>query len=274
MVLLFVGDVVGAEATRQLADRLPELRYRHEADLVVVNAENCAPSGLGMTVELLDALFDGGADVITGGNHSWDGPEAEAALADPRVLRPLNVASGTPGRGTARTHAAAEPVTVVNLADRRALPPSVTAASPYAAWQSADREGVVIVDYHGDHVIEKQIFARAVDGEAACVLGTHSHEPTLPLYVLPGGTGFVADVGMTGPVDGVQGFAYAGFVAGLRLADDCFALPLPEPIGGPIALGAVRVEIVDGSARRIERLGWDGPVELPSLVGEREEVGQ
>lgn len=258
MIVLFFGDVVGEEASAFLAERLPAMRAEQGADLVVANLENCAPNGLGMTRKQVDLLLAGGVDVITGGNHSWDSPESVELLDHPAVVRPFNVAPDIAGRGAVTVTAAGTEVTVVNLADACAMR-SVTAVAgkfrpAYQGWLEAPKRGTVIVDYHGDHVIEKQIFARAVDGEAAAVLGTHTHEPTLPLHLLPGGTALVTDVGMTGPTGGVQGFAYDSFVAGLKTAGDPFALPLPEPLRGPIVVGGVVLQIESGKTVRLERL--------------------
>ncbi|MDQ3761710.1 MAG: YmdB family metallophosphoesterase [Actinomycetota bacterium] len=258
MIVLFFGDIVGAEATDYLIRRLGQIRAHHRADLVVANAENCAPDGLGMTVRQVEGLLDNGIDVITGGNHSWDSPDSVRALANPRALRPFNVAGDVPGRGTLTIEINGEPVTVVNLADACAMK-SVKATSgkvcpAYAGWIEADRRGTVIVDYHGDHVLEKQIFARAVDGEAAAVLGTHTHEATLLLHVLPGGTALVTDVGMTGPSGGVQGFSYDMFVTGLRSTGNPFELGTPRPISGPITLGGVLLDIESGKTLHLERL--------------------
>jgi 2',3'-cyclic-nucleotide 2'-phosphodiesterase len=264
VVVLFVGDLVGEEATLLLAKRLPALRAAHRIDIVIVNAENCAPSGTGMTVGLLDLLFDRGVDVVTGGNHSWDGPSAHAALSGSHVLRPLNVAPTIAGKGALTLETSGQMLTVINLADPAALSLSQVARHdvlpPYACWLEVKRCSTTIVDYHGDHVIHKQVFARAVDGEASAVLGTHTHEPTLPLYILPGGTALVTDVGMTGPAGGVQGFSYESLVAGLRSVGDCFALPLRPPVSGPISLGAVLLRIHDGLTRVVERFDWDGPI--------------
>lgn len=256
MNVLFVGDIVGPEATRYVAKRLPELRHEHEADLVVANAENCAPSGMGTTVELVELLFEAGVDVITGGNHSWEGPEAEEVLRIPRVLRPHNVPEGVPGKGIVYLQAAGETVTVLNLADADAL--RFTAAVPdtyplWSSWRAADRRGTVIVDLHAEHVINKQIFAHAVDGEAAAVLGTHTHDPTLTLRVLPDGSALVTDVGMTGPAGGVMGFEPRNFVAGFKKGNP-FTPPLPAPTRGPIELGAVLLRIANGKTRKICRL--------------------
>jgi 2',3'-cyclic-nucleotide 2'-phosphodiesterase len=256
--VLFIGDVVGLDATRYVVSRLPGLRREHDVDLVVANAENCAPSGLGMTVELVDLLLRSGVDVITGGNHSWDGPEAGSALALPRVLRPYNLRDGVPGRGLLHVTVGNDTVTVLNLADPASLRSIEVVRGKvfhhYSGWLAAERSGTVIVDLHGDNVIEKQIFAHAVDGEAAAVLGTHSHEPTLPLHLLPGGTALVSDVGMTGPTGGVQGFSHCLFVDALRRTGDHFGLGIPPVVEGPIILGAVLLKTDNGRTVHISRL--------------------
>ncbi|WP_285569828.1 YmdB family metallophosphoesterase [Actinoallomurus iriomotensis] len=258
MNILFFGDVVGDVATNQIIENLAKMREQHQADLVIVNAENCAPSGLGQTTKQVEALLDTGVDLVTGGNHSWDSPDSVDALANPKVIRPLNLCEGVPGRGIAWLEHAGQTVTVLNLADACAMK-SVRATAgkfrpAYTAWHEADRRGTVIVDYHGDHVLEKQIFARAVDGQAAAVLGTHTHEATSALHILPGGTALVSDVGMNGPDGGVQGFAYDGFVTGLTTVGDPFAPPLPAPLDGPIVIGAVLLEIEGGRTTRIRRI--------------------
>jgi metallophosphoesterase (TIGR00282 family) len=258
VIVLFFGDIVGEDATAYLARRVIDLRDEHHADLVITNAENCAPNGLGMATKQIDLLLTSGVDVITGGNHSWDSSESVELLDHPAVVRPFNVGPNVPGRGLLHLSVAGVDLTILNLADACAMR-SVRALDgtfrpAYQGWSEADRRGTVIVDYHGDHVIEKLIFARAVDGEAAAVLGTHTHEPTLPLHILPGGTALVTDVGMTGPIGGVQGFGYDSFVEGLRTVGNPFALPLPVPLHGPIALGGVLLEIEDGRTRRLERL--------------------
>lgn len=258
MIVLFFGDIVGQEATEFLVKRMQQMRDHYRADLVIANAENSAPNGLGTTESQVESLLANGVDVITGGNHSWDSEDAVRALDRPEVLRPLNLAPGVPGRGSLTTDVGGEPVTVINLADACAMK-SVKAAAgrfvpAYQAWTEATRTGTVIVDYHGDHVLEKQIFARAVDGEAAAVLGTHTHEATLPLHVLPGGTALVTDVGMTGPAGGVQGFGYDVFVSGMHSSGNPFEFGIPRPISGQIVLGAVLLEIEYGKTVRLERL--------------------
>jgi metallophosphoesterase (TIGR00282 family) len=258
VIVLMVGDVVGAAATVELARRLPALRREHAVDLVVVNAENSAPSGLGPTEQSVELLLSAGADVITGGNHSWDSLAAVRALGHPRVLRPVNLAEDVAGRGTLTLEAAGEPVTVVNLADSCAMRSARGVAHKFLpafpCWLRVERTGTVLVDYHGEHVLEKQIFAHAVDGVAAAVVGTHTHEPTEPLRILPGGTALVTDVGMTGPSGGAQGFDAAHFVRALTVHGNAFHPPLPRPVQGPIVLGAVLLDIAGGRTRRVERV--------------------
>lgn len=269
MKILFIGDVVGAAATDHLAKCIPQLRDAHEVDLVVVNAENCAPNGLGMAAQQVDILCGAGADVITGGNHSWDSPESVDLLSRPDVVRPANVGDAVGGRGVLYLRVGGSEVTVVNLADACAMrsAPLVrdTFRPAYRAWTEIERRGTVLVDYHGDHVIEKLIFARAVDGEAAAVLGTHTHEATLAMHLLPGGTAVVCDVGMTGPLGGVQGFAHHSFVSGLKTTGNPFSLPLPPVTEGPISLGAVLLDVAGQRTRHITRIDESG--RTPAAAG-------
>jgi metallophosphoesterase (TIGR00282 family) len=266
VIVLFIGDIVGPRAAAWVAERLPRLRDAYDVDVVIANAENCAPSGTGTSAHSIDLLLARGVDIITGGNHSWEGDDAAVTLSYSRVLRPANAGAGLPGRGLVTIDVGGEELTVLNIADLRALGSDARdgATPPYGAWLAADRRGTTVVDFHGDHVIEKQVFAYAVDGEAAAVLGTHSHEPTLPLHILPQGTGFVTDVGMTGPLHGVQGFDHRRFVAALKLDGRYLTPPLPTPAAGPITLGAVVLEIVAGKTTRMERVD-ELVVGLPDL---------
>jgi metallophosphoesterase (TIGR00282 family) len=259
MRVLFIGDVVGPRAVDWLASRLPSLRAEHGVDLAVVNAENCGVDAASMTVEAVARLLAAGADVITGGNHAFDGAEVEAVLAHERVLRPLNVGEEVPGRGTLTLDVGGEPARVVVLADRDALdfaPPFARMTlDPYSACSALAPGLTTIVDMHAQSVAAKQGLAYALDGQVAAVLGTHTHEPTLSLHLLTRGTALVTDVGMTGPSNGPQGMDPRGVVARVRgLASD---LP-PGPADGEIVLGAVLLEILDGVTRSVARLGSDG----------------
>lgn len=257
MNLLFIGDLVGPEAVAYLVGRLPALRREYNVDLVVANAENAAITattpweGFGMTVRIVDDLLRAGVDVITSGNHGWDGPEMQEVHRHPRVLRPYNLPESVPGKGLIHLEVHGEPVTVVNLSSVRGL---IDGALPlYETWRTLDLRGTVIVDFHGDAAWEKMIFATAIDGEAAAVLGTHTHEPVHKLHILPLGTALVTDVGMTGPTGSPGGFPLLHFAAKYR-GEDYSALPPFELATGPVELGAVVLRVERGKTQEIARV--------------------
>jgi metallophosphoesterase (TIGR00282 family) len=257
MRILFIGDVVGPRAVEWLAARLPGLRADNDVDLVVVDAENCAPDGNSMTVGGVERLLDAGADVVTGGNHAFEGAEFEAVLRHERVLRPLNVAESLPGRGTLDVRVRGEDVRVVVLADTLALETAPAFAAmtlePYAALLAIGPGPTTIVEMHALSVMEKQALAYAMDGQVAAVLGTHTHEPTIELHLLPRGTGLVTDVGMTGPRDGPQGMGARAMIERLEGLDEAALSPL-GPASGEIVLGAILLEIEAGLTRSLKRL--------------------
>lgn len=257
MNVLFIGDIVGPEATAYIAARVPELRRDLSLDLVIANGENCAITGgdpwrgFGLTAALLDQLLTSGVDAITTGNHGWDGSEAAAVHRHPRVLRPANVPDQMPGKGVLTLEVDGEPVTIVNLAGEHGV---IRDAQPvWPVWQATKRAGATIVDFHGESAWEKMTFATAVDGTVAAVLGTHTHEATCLLHLLPGGTAFVADVGMTAPLGSPGGFPLTHFAARYT-GQDWRALPPFALSDGPMTLGAVCLTIEGNTTRAIERI--------------------
>ena len=167
----------------------------------------------------------------------------------PRVLRPLNVPPDWPGHGSVTLEVAGEPATVVNLASTDAI----AAATPlWPAWQAVDRRGTIVVDLHAMAALPKRGFALAVDGQAAAVIGTHTHEPSLALDILPGGTAFVAEIGFTGPSSGAGGLATSVITSSIRgewTTGDPLALA-----DGPLVLAAVLITADGGHATTIRRL--------------------
>lgn len=262
MKILFVGDIVGQPGVDVLVEHLPVLRKRYGADVVVANGENMNLSGadphtgFGMLVAQIEALVAAGVDVITSGNHAWDGPEYARVLLHPKVLRPVNVPSRWYGRGVLSVPLGGQFLTVVNVADVSAIP---EASSAYAAFDALELPaGPVIVDYHGDLVNRKFGFAVAVDGRVTAVLGTHTHEPTVLAHLLPGGTGFVAEVGMTGPLGGVLG-SEPGYFAAAEMGVDPDRRPSAGLAPGPVVLGAVLLDLDEaGRAQQITRIGLGG----------------
>ncbi len=206
MRVLFFGDLVGKPALTLLLERLPGLKQQWAADAVVVNGENVT-NGAGIKPEAADALLEGGADVITTGNHVWKFREIYRYLdEEPRVLRPFNLLPENPGRGLVVVDTPAGRLGVINLLGQLYLQP---ARSPFHAIDEALEQlsGVrnVIVDLHAEATSEKVAMGWYLDGEVSAVLGTHTHVRTGDARILPDGTGYLTDVGMCGSRDGIIG---------------------------------------------------------------------
>ncbi len=203
--MLFIGDVVGGPGRRGLKATMPELRERHRPDLVIVNGENSA-GGLGITEKTAEDLFDAGVDVITTGNHVYRHRSAYEFLdRSERVIRPANYPHANPGRGHTVIEIAGMRVGVVNLSGAVGLR---VARSPFhevdSILESIEADAVV-VDFHAEVTSEKVAMGWHLDGRVAAVLGTHTHVPTADARVLPEGTAFISDVGMTGSRTSVLG---------------------------------------------------------------------
>jgi metallophosphoesterase (TIGR00282 family) len=205
--ILFIGDVVGQAGRRVLRSGLKRLRRELEPDFVVANGENSA-GGIGLTPATVDDMLDAGCDVITGGNHTWSHSAVFPYLdSQPRVLRPANHADGKPGRGFGQYDAAdGTQVAIVNLQGRVFMEPI---DDPFRAadhiLQEVEDIRVVVVDFHAEATSEKIALGKYLDGRVTAVLGTHTHVATADARVLPKGTAYVTDVGMTGPHDSVIG---------------------------------------------------------------------
>jgi metallophosphoesterase (TIGR00282 family) len=211
MKVLFIGDIFGSPGRRIVIDTLPELLAEHQFELLIANSENAA-AGYGITPPLATELFEAGIDVLTGGNHTFDRkeilPYLEQGAADGRLLRPANYPAATPGNGlyVGRTRSGT-PFAVLNVQGRVFMP------SIDCPFSTVDRllekippeVKVRIVDIHGETTSEKQAMGRYLDGRVSAVLGTHTHVPTADEQILPGGTAYITDVGMTGPYDSVIG---------------------------------------------------------------------
>ncbi|MGZ3322933.1 MAG: TIGR00282 family metallophosphoesterase, partial [Xanthobacteraceae bacterium] len=246
-------------------ERLPRLVRDWQLDFVAVNGENAA-GGFGITEMIYQEFVDAGADVVTGGNHSWDQKEALVFIERaPKLLRPINFPAGTPGRGVALIEAKnGARVLVVNAMGRIFMDPL---DDPFAAVehelaacplkQSAD---AIIVDIHAEATSEKQAMGHFCDGRASLVVGTHTHAPTADHQILPHGTAFVSDVGMTGDYNSVIGMdkeeplmRFLRKISGARF----------EPAMGPATLCGLAVETDDatGLARRVAAVRLGGRLE-------------
>lgn len=205
MKVLFIGDVVGGPGRRGLAAAMPELRERFAPDLVVVNGENSA-GGMGITEKTAEALFAAGTDVITSGNHVYRHRSVYSFLnRSDRVVRPANYPYANPGRGYTVVEAGGRRVGVINLSGMIGLK---VARSPFHEVDSILEKiecDFSIVDFHAEVTSEKVAMGWHLDGRVAAVLGTHTHVPTADARVLPQGTAFISDVGMTGSRTSVLG---------------------------------------------------------------------
>ena len=203
MLVLTIGDVIGKPGRRTIQELLPGLRQQYGLDLVMANAENIA-GGLGVTPDTARELLESGVDVLTSGNHIWAQKEIIPYLdGELPLLRPLNYPPGLPGRGYIVNNQAM----VVNLLGRTFMG---NYDCPFRAMDKLLAEvrhkpPVIIVDFHAEATSEKVALGRYLDGRVSAVLGTHTHVGTIDAQVLPQGTAYVTDIGMTGPIDSVIG---------------------------------------------------------------------
>jgi len=208
MRILFIGDVVGRPGRQLVKTGLAALVSRHDVDLVILNAENAA-AGFGITRDIGDELLDLGVDVMTSGNHIWDKKEALDYIGtEPRLLRPANYPAGAPGNGSyvARTRDGVS-VGVINVMGRVFM---LNIDDPFAVVlreieTMRQRARVVFVDFHAEATSEKAAMGWHLDGKVAAVIGTHTHVQTADERILPKGTAFLTDAGMTGPHDSIIG---------------------------------------------------------------------
>lgn len=204
--ILFVGDIVGGLGRRTLLDCLPIIRERHDPTFVVVNGENAA-GGLGITPRIARGIFEAGVDVITLGNHTYHHREVYSYLdEEPRILRPANFLRSQPGHGTCVVTKGETRLGVINLSGNLFLkagkPAFIEIESALAQLGEVDH---VLVDMHAEATSEKVGLGWHLDGRVSAVVGTHTHVPTADARVLPRGTAYITDAGMTGPRGGVIG---------------------------------------------------------------------
>jgi metallophosphoesterase (TIGR00282 family) len=260
MRVLFIGDIFGRPGRTIVRDRLPELVRSRGIDLVIANGENAA-GGFGITPAMADELFDLGIAVITTGNHVWDkrelidylqGADSNSSAPARRILRPANFPAGAPGFGWYEGKVKGTPYAVINLQGRVFLPDSDDPFRAADAILARLKAKVILVDVHAEATSEKVAMGWYLDGRVTAVIGTHTHIPTADTRLLPGGTAYQTDVGMTGPYDSIIGVRK-------ELVLDRFLTQMParwEAASGDVHFCAVYFECDDqtGRATAVERI--------------------
>ena len=265
LTVLFLGDVVGEPGRKAVIARVPELKEKHALDFVIVNGENAA-GGRGITGKITIELLRAGVSVVTTGDHVWDQKDIVSFLAlEPRLLRPLNYPDGAPGGGSIVLETAKGKIGVINVQARTFMQPILE--NPFHALETAvtkmrQETANIIVDAHGETTSEKIALGRFLDGRVSAVIGTHTHVQTADEQIFPGGTAFLCDAGMCGPVDSILGRAIEPIM-------NRFVSNLPASF--PVAAGKVRlrgalieIDETTGRALRITRVDEPGPSE-PTL---------
>ena len=243
MLILAIGDIIGKPGRQAVSQLLPGLRQQYSLDLVIANAENAA-GGLGLTLATARELLDAGADVLTSGNHIWAEREIIPYLdGEMPILRPLNYPPGVPGKGYITLGRAA----VVNLMGRTFM------GDLDCPFQAMDQllakleQPIIIVDFHAEATSEKMAMGRYLDGRVSAVLGTHTHVGTIDAQLLPRGTAYVTDIGMTGPSDSVIGDDAEAVI-------QRFLTGIPHRLSvgkGKVAFNAIMVKVDDNTGRAI-----------------------
>ncbi|MEN2995107.1 MAG: TIGR00282 family metallophosphoesterase [Thermodesulfovibrio sp.] len=253
--ILFIGDIVGKPGRNIVKVLLPKLVEKYEVDLVIANGENAA-GGFGITEKVAQELFSYGIDIITTGNHVWDKKEAISYIAkESRILRPINYPEGVPGAGSTIVKTKKNNlVAVLNVSGRVFMnlldcPFKVTKREIERIKKETD---IIFIDFHAEATSEKIAFALYFDGKVSAVVGTHTHVQTADERILPKGTAYITDVGMTGPENSVIGFRETEVI-------EKFLTQMPKKFdvpSTPSILSAVYVEIDSsmGLARKIERI--------------------
>jgi metallophosphoesterase (TIGR00282 family) len=254
MRILFLGDIISKSGRKALAAGLGALRTRLGIDLCIGNVENAAGI-FGITPKVIDEVVACGVDIMTSGNHVWDKREG-LPLLDSRedLLRPANYPPGVPGRGFAVKELRGTPFAVINLQGRTFMTPIDCPFRSADAILEAIPPGVkiILVDFHAEATSEKQALAAYLDGRVSAFVGTHTHVQTADERVLPGGTGFITDVGMVGPVDSVIGVRKEQVIERFMRA-----LPVRfEVSDGAACIGGLFVDVDDatGRAREVARV--------------------
>ncbi len=260
MRVLFIGDVFGKPGRNLISSHLP--RIKSNFDFIIANGENAA-GGHGINKDSFDALCKAGVHCITLGNHAWDNKEVLQLTNDPRLIRPLNAVKEAPGRGYGTFVVGDEKITVVNLLGRVFMQPN---DNPYDALESVleNVDSPIFVDFHAEATSEKICFASYFDGQIAACIGTHTHVATADTRILPNGTLFQSDVGMTGVLNSSIGMGLEASIYKLRTG-----LPMKAEVAqGAVQMSALAFDLIAGKVTRGVRYTFLETNELGTYEGE------
>jgi metallophosphoesterase (TIGR00282 family) len=273
--VLFLGDIVGEPGRSAVVARLAELKQKHQIDFIIVNGENAA-GGRGITGKITIDLLRAGASVITTGDHIWDQKDILSFIGtEPRLLRPINYPAGAPGNGSIVLETAKGKVGVLNVQCRTFMQPILE--NPFRALEPAIEKlrketSVIVVDVHGETTSEKIAVGRFLDGKVSAVIGTHTHVQTADEQIFPGGTAFLCDAGMCGPVQSILGRTIEPIVN--RFISN---MPAAFPVaGGEVRLRGALIDIDEknGRALRIQRVDEAGASEAPPEAEQKIDMEQ
>ena len=270
LTILFLGDIVGEPGRSAVISRLPDLKEKYGVDFIIVNGENAA-GGRGITGKITIDLLRAGVSVITTGDHIWDQKEIAAFIeTEPRLLRPINYPEGAPGQGSIVLETSKGKVGVINVQCRTFMLPILE--NPFRVVQARVEKmrtetSIIVVDVHGETTSEKIALGRFLDGKVSAVLGTHTHVQTADEQIFPGGTAFLCDAGMCGPVHSIIGRAVEPIVQ--RFISN---LPAQFPVAhGEVRLRGALVEINETTGRAVRICRIDEPASSSS--GESQSEG-
>ncbi len=258
--LLFLGDIVGEPGRRGVIDSIPWFKQERGVDFIVVNGENSA-GGRGISPKISVDLLRAGVAVITTGDHVWDQKDLVHYLpTEPRLLRPLNYPKGTPGHGSIVLETAKGKVGVINVQGRTFMQPPLD--NPFLAIQEEvekmrEETHVIFVDVHAETTSERIAMGRFLDGKVSGVIGTHTHTQTADEQIFPGGTAFLCDAGMCGPIESILGRDIESILQRFLTS-----MPVTYPVArGPVVLQGAIIDIDEstGRATHIERVAHRVP---------------
>lgn len=255
MNILFVGDVVGSQGRDMITEYVPKLKEKYRPQITIINGENAA-GGKGITEKIYRGFLEAGAQAVTLGNHTWDNKEIFEFIDQAKYLvRPANFPEGNPGKGIVYLKFNTEEIAVISLQGRTFMP------SIDCPFKKADelieeakrRTSTIFVDFHAEATSEKQAMGWYLDGRVSAVIGTHTHVQTADNRILPNGTAYLTDVGMTGPYDGILGVERD---AVLKRFLTNLPVRFEVPKEGRKQLSAVLIEIdkISGKAKKINRI--------------------